>query len=134
VVRLTEMPKDPLATQLYRLDESIKTKIERICKNIYGAKDVVYSDKANEQIEAYNRLGWDKLAICMAKTPLSLTDNPKVVGRPKDFTITIREFKPSIGAGFLVALTGEVMTMPGLPKIGAYENMDVVDGLIVGLF
>ncbi len=134
VVRLAEMPIDPQSTQLYRLDEAIKTKIERICKNIYGAKDVVYSDKANEQIEAYNRLGWDKLAICMAKTPLSLTDNPKVIGRPKDFTITIREFKPSIGAGFLVALTGEVMTMPGLPKIGAYENMDVIDGMIVGLF
>ena len=134
VVSLTELPLDSKATQLYRLDESIKTKIERIAKTIYGAKDVVYSEKAQTQIEKFNQLGWDNLAICMAKTPLSLTDNPKIIGRPKDFTITIREFKPSIGAGFLVALTGDVMTMPGLPKLGAYENMDVIDGKIVGLF
>jgi len=134
VVRLANLPVDPKATQLYRLDESIETKIERIAKKIYGAKAVVYSEKALQQIINFNRLGWDNLAICMAKTPLSLTDNPKIVGRPKGFTITIREFKPSIGAGFLVALTGEVMTMPGLPKVGAYENMDVIDGKIVGLF
>jgi formate--tetrahydrofolate ligase len=70
----------------------------------------------------------------MAKSPLSLTDDPKIVGRPRGFTITVREFKPSVGAGFLVALTGEVMTMPGLPKTGAYENMDVAGDRIVGLF
>jgi formate--tetrahydrofolate ligase len=134
VIKLTNIPVDSASTQLYRLDESIKTKIEKIAKIIYGAKEVVYSEKALDQINSFNRLGWDNLAICMAKTPLSLTDNPKIIGRPRDFTITIREFKPSIGAGFLVALTGEVMTMPGLPKIGAYENMDVIDGKIVGLF
>lgn len=134
VVELANMPKNPLATQLYRLDETIEAKIERISKKLYGAASVVYSDKALAQIDYYKRLGWDKLAICMAKTPLSLTDNPKLYGRPTDFTITIREFKPSIGAGFLVALTGDVMTMPGLPKQGAYENMDVIDGKIVGLF
>jgi len=70
----------------------------------------------------------------MAKTPLSLSDNPKLLGRPKDFSITIREFRLSIGAGFIVVLTGEVMTMPGLPKQGAFENMDVIDDRIVGLF
>lgn len=134
VVQLIEQPVNPEATQLYRLDESITDKIEKIAKKIYGAKEVVYSEKAIAQIESFTNFGWDKLAICMAKTPLSLTDNPKIIGCPKDFTITIREFKPSIGAGFLVALTGEVMTMPGLPKIGAYENMDVIDGKIVGLF
>lgn len=134
VVKLTEMKTDPKASQLYSLDESIKTKIEKIAINIYGAKEVTYTDKALSQIDNFNRLGWNNLAICMAKTPLSLTDNPKIIGRPKDFTISIREFKPSIGAGFLVALTGDVMTMPGLPKTGAYENMDVVDGKIVGLF
>jgi formate--tetrahydrofolate ligase len=134
VIKLTNITVDSSSTQLYRLDESIKTKIEKIAKIIYGAKEVVYSEKALDQINSFNRLGWDNLAICMAKTPLSLTDNPKIIGRPRDFTITIREFKPSIGAGFLVALTGEVMTMPGLPKIGAYENMDVIDGKIVGLF
>lgn len=134
VVQLIEQTVNPEATQLYRLDESITDKIEKIAKKIYGAKEVVYSEKAIAQIESFTNFGWDKLAICMAKTPLSLTDNPKIIGCPKDFTITIREFKPSIGAGFLVALTGEVMTMPGLPKIGAYENMDVIDGKIVGLF
>ena len=134
VVRLASLPKDPLAKPLYDLSLSIPDKIKTIATRIYGADDVVYSEKALAQIEEYHRFGWDKLPICMAKTPLSLTDNPKIVGRPKGFVITVREFKPSIGAGFLVALTGEVMTMPGLPKIGAYENMDVVDNLIVGLF
>ena len=134
VVRLASLPKDPQAKPLYDLNLSIPDKIKTIATRIYGADDVVYTDKALAQIEEFNRFGWDKLPICMAKTPLSLTDNPKIIGRPKRFVITVREFKPSIGAGFLVALTGEVMTMPGLPKIGAYENMDVIDNLIVGLF
>ncbi|MDP3131001.1 MAG: formate--tetrahydrofolate ligase, partial [Bacillota bacterium] len=90
--------------------------------------------KAEAQLAQYVARGWEHLAVCMAKTPLSLSDDPKVFGRPHGFTITIREFKPSIGAGFLVALTGEVMTMPGLPKIGAYEEMDVVGDRIIGLF
>lgn len=119
---------------LYDPEERIPDKIGKIATKLYGAKDVVYSDVAKAQMEQFVRLGWDRLPICMAKTPLSLSDNPKLQGRPRDFTLTIREFKPSIGAGFLVALTGEVMTMPGLPKTGAYENMDVVDGQIVGLF
>ena len=134
IINLTDTVNNLNSNPLYKLDEGIKTKIERIATKIYGAKTVVYSDTAEQQIIQYNQLGWDKLPICMAKTPLSLTDNPKILGRPKDFTITIREFKPSIGAGFLVALTSEVMTMPGLPKIGAYENMDVIDDEIVGLF
>jgi len=123
-----------LSKPLYDLDLSIEDKISTIAKRIYGAKGVVYSEKAQEQIKEFVSLGWDKLAICMAKTPLSLTDNSKLLGRPRDFEITVREFKPSIGAGFLVALTGDVMTMPGLPKHGAFENMDVVDQKIIGLF
>ena len=134
VVRLASQPTHSNAKPLYELSISIEAKIEAIATRIYGAKDVVFSEKAKSQIEEYNRFGWNKYPICMAKTPLSLTDNPKIVGRPKDFTITVREFKPSIGAGFLVALTGEVMTMPGLPKLGAYENMDVIDNVIYGLF
>jgi formate--tetrahydrofolate ligase len=134
VVRLAEQPASPLAKPLYDLDLSIEAKIHAIVTRIYGGDKVEYSEKAKAQIEQYNRLGWNNLPICMAKTPLSLTDNPKIQGRPKGFTITVREFKPSIGAGFLVALTGEVMTMPGLPKQGAFENMDVVDNKIVGLF
>jgi formate--tetrahydrofolate ligase len=134
VVRLTEGPLSPEATQLYSLDLPIETKVRIIATKLYGAKDVVFLEKAQDQMREYVHNGWDKLAICMAKTPLSLTDNPKILGRPRDFVITVREFKPSVGAGFLVALTGEVMTMPGLPKLGAYENMDVIDGKIVGLF
>ncbi len=130
----TEGPLSPEATQLYSLDLPIETKVRIIATKLYGAKDVVFLEKAQDQMREYVHNGWDKLAICMAKTPLSLTDNPKILGRPRDFVITVREFKPSVGAGFLVALTGEVMTMPGLPKLGAYENMDVIDGKIVGLF
>ncbi|MFA5036063.1 MAG: formate--tetrahydrofolate ligase [Candidatus Izemoplasmatales bacterium] len=134
ILNLTQTENHYERKPLYKLEEDIKTKVERIATKIYGAEAVIYSDIAEQQIIQYRQLGWDKLAICMAKTPLSLTDNPKILGRPRDFTITIREFKPSIGAGFLVAMTGEVMTMPGLPKIGAYENMNVIDDEIVGLF
>ena len=119
---------------LYNLDLTIEEKIEKIAKEIYGASGVEYTDKAMMQIEQFNELGWNKLAICMAKTPLSLSDDANLKGRPKDFKITVREFKPSIGAGFIVALTGAVMTMPGLPKHGAYENMDLIDQKIIGLF
>ena len=119
---------------LYSLDLSIKEKIETIAKEIYGAAKVNYAEKAEEQIKQFNDLGWNKLAICMAKTPLSLSDDPSIKGRPRDFEVTVREFKPSIGAGFIVALTGDVMTMPGLPKRGAFENMDVIDQKIIGLF
>ncbi|MBN2541170.1 MAG: formate--tetrahydrofolate ligase [Bacilli bacterium] len=119
---------------LYPLNLSIEEKLNNIAKRIYGANEVVFSDKAKEQIETYKKLGWDKLAICVAKTPLSLTDDAKIKGRPTDFSVTVREFKPSVGAGFIVALMGNVMTMPGLPKEGAYMNMDVIDGKIVGLF
>lgn len=118
----------------YDLDESIEDKIRKIAKTIYGASDVVFEQKALKQIEQFKKYGWDKLAICMAKTPNSLTDNPKIIGRPTGFKITVREFKPSIGAGFIVALTGAVMTMPGLPKKPSAMNMDVIDGKIIGLF
>ena len=119
---------------LYALNISIKEKIETIAKKIYGADGVNYTEKAEEQIAQFNQLGWDDLAICMAKTPLSLSDDANIKGRPSNFSITVREFKPSIGAGFIVALTGAVMTMPGLPKHGAYENMDLIDQKIIGLF
>ena len=109
---------------LYDVNESIPDKINKICCEIYGAKDVSYSEEALKQIEDYVRLGFDKTPICIAKTPLSLTDNPKVLGRPKDFTITIREIRLSAGAGFLVPLTGAVMTMPGLPKVPAAVKME----------
>ena len=119
---------------LYGLDLSIKDKILKIAKTIYGADGVEYTEKAEEQINQFEKLGWNDLAICMAKTPLSLSDDANIKGRPTNFKITVREFKPSVGAGFIVALTGAVMTMPGLPKHGAYENMDLIDEKIVGLF
>lgn len=122
-------------TPLYELDEPITDKIQKIARNVYGASDVSFSDKAKKQIEQFTSFGWDKLPICMAKTQYSLSDDPTKLGRPTDFTITVRELKPSIGAGFLVALTGDVMTMPGLPKQPAALQMDVDElGNARGLF
>lgn len=120
--------------QLYDVNDTIKSKITKICCEIYGASGVEFSTQAKNQMAAFKRNGWDKLPICMAKTQYSFSDNPKLLGRPSDFTITIRELKPSIGAGFIVALTGDIMTMPGLPKEPAANKMDVIDGNTVGLF
>lgn len=120
---------------LYDLNDSIETKIETIVKKVYGATGVEFIPKVRKQIEEYTAFGWDKLPVCMAKTQYSLSDDPTKLGRPEGFTITVRELRPSIGAGFLVALTGDVMTMPGLPKKPAALNMDVnADGKAIGLF
>lgn len=119
---------------LYDVKDSIKKKIETICKEIYGASSVIYTQQAKNEIARMKRLNLTDLPICMAKTQYSLSDNPKLLGRPEGFEITIREIKPSAGAGFLVALTGDILTMPGLPKEPAGSKMDVVDGKIVGLF
>lgn len=109
---------------LYDTNKPIKEKIETICKEIYGAGEVEYSELAESQIKEYTELEFDKTPICIAKTPLSLTDNPKVLGAPTDFKITIREIRLSAGANFLVPLTGAVMTMPGLPKVPAAVKME----------
>lgn len=119
---------------LYDVNATLEEKINTICKEIYGASHVEFLPKAKTQIKTFVENGWDKLPICMAKTQYSLSDDPKLLGRPTGFTITIREMKPSIGAGFIVALTGDIMTMPGLPKVPAANNMDVVDGITKGLF
>ena len=102
---------------------SIKDKIELISCKIYGAGNVVYTDLANEQIAQYEKMGYKGLAVCMAKTPNSITDDAKVLGAPTGFTITVREVRLSAGAGFIVPLTGAVMTMPGLPKVPAATKM-----------
>ncbi|MBQ4570508.1 MAG: formate--tetrahydrofolate ligase [Bacilli bacterium] len=112
----------------------IKDKIAAICTKIYGADGVEFTTTAKNQMAAIKRNGWDNLPICIAKTQYSLSDNPKLLARPTNFTITIRELKPSIGAGFIVALSGDIMTMPGLPKEPAANKMDVVNGKAVGLF
>lgn len=119
---------------LYDVNLSIKEKITTICKEIYGANHVEFTQTAKNQMATMKKNGWDNLPICMAKTQYSLSDNPKLLGRPEDFTVTIRELKPSIGAGFIVALSGDILTMPGLPKEPASEKMDVVNGKAVGLF
>lgn len=120
---------------LYAVEESIEGKITAIATKVYGAKEVAFTEEAKEQIELYNTLGWNKMPICMAKTQMSLSDDAKVYGAPKDFTITVRELRPSLGAGFLVALTGKILTMPGLPKVPAANQMDIDEkGHIEGLF
>ncbi len=122
VVRLIDR-KEANYKPLYRLEETIQEKTETIVKKIYGGNGVVFSKKAQKQIEEFTKNGWDKLPICMAKTQYSFSDDPSLLGAPEDFTITIREIIPKLGAGFLVALTGDVMTMPGLPKKPAALNM-----------
>ncbi|GHH98263.1 formate--tetrahydrofolate ligase [Neobacillus kokaensis] len=120
---------------LYDLSDSIENKVKTIVQKVYGGKDVEFSSKARKQLQDFEKFGWSNLPVCMAKSQYSLSDDPSKLGRPTDFTVTIREFKPSIGAGFIVALTGEIMTMPGLPKKPAALNMDVDEnGNAAGLF
>ena len=119
----------------YDLKLSIKDKIEAIATKIYGADGVDYIGNSLKQIEEIESLGYGNLPICIAKTQYSLTDDPKKLGRPSGFRITVRNIKPSIGAGFIVAITGDIMTMPGLPKTPAAELIDVDrTGKISGLF
>lgn len=120
---------------LYDVKDTIENKIETIAKTCYGADGVEYTPEALEQLMQIKANGWDQMPICMAKTPTSLSDQDKLYGAPKGFKITVREFRPSLGAGFIVALTGKVLTMPGLPKKPAALNMDIDEkGHIVGLF
>ena len=133
VIRLCEEPND--FTFSYELDQPIEAKIRDIVTKIYGGKDVAFTKDAEKQIKQLTDIGFDKLPICMAKTQYSLTDDPTQLGAPTDFTVTVRQVKVSAGAGFLVALTGEIMTMPGLPKSPAACRIDVDDnGKISGLF
>ena len=119
---------------IYEDNLSVEEKIETICKEIYGADGVDFTSTAKNQIAAINKNGWSNLPICIAKTQYSLSDDPKLLARPSGFKVTIRELKPSIGAGFIVALSGDIMTMPGLPKVPAANKMDVIDGKTIGLF
>ncbi|MFJ7738408.1 formate--tetrahydrofolate ligase [Lysinibacillus sp. NPDC097287] len=120
---------------LYEVTDSIEEKVRTIVQKVYGGKGVNFTDQAKKQIAQIEKFGWDVLPICMAKTQYSLSDQPSLLGRPEGFTITIREVIPKLGAGFLVCLTGDIMTMPGLPKTPAALRMDVDnDGNAVGLF
>lgn len=120
---------------LYPLTDSVEKKIETIAKKIYGAEAVDYTSKAKANLSKISNLGLEGLAICMAKTQKSLSDNPELLGRPKDFVITVREIEVASGAGFLIPITGEIMRMPGLPEEPASERMDIDnEGNITGLF
>ena len=133
VIRLCDQPND--FTFSYDVDLPIKDKIEAIVKKIYHGDGVTFTANAEKQIKTLTELGYDKMPICMAKTQYSFTDDQTKLGAPTGFTVTVRNVKVSAGAGFLVALTGEIMTMPGLPKVPAAERIDVDDtGKISGLF
>ena len=133
VIRLCDQPND--FTFSYELTGSIKEKIEAIAKKIYHADGVNFTANAEKQIKTLTDLGYDHMPICMAKTQYSFSDDQTKLGAPRNFTITVRNVKVSAGAGFLVALTGEIMTMPGLPKVPAAERIDVDEnGKITGLF
>ena len=120
---------------LYDVDNSIEEKIKTIASEIYGANGVNYTVQAKKQIDELKKFSLDKLPICMAKTQYSLSDNPSLLGRPENFNITVKEVRISNGAGFIVVLTGDIMTMPGLPKVPAANRMDILDnGEIIGLF
>lgn len=120
---------------LYNHRQTIEEKIQAIVQTIYGGEQAIFSPKAQKQIADFTKNGWDQLPICMAKTQYSLSDDPQKLGRPEGFTITIRVLVPKIGAGFIVALTGDILTMPGLPKVPAALNMDVDEtGQASGLF
>ena len=134
VVRLCEQPND--FTYAYETEgTSIEDKIDTIVKKIYGGKGAVLTANAKKQAKQLEDMGFGNCPICMAKTQYSLTDDQTKLGAPTDFEITVRNLKVSAGAGFIVALTGEIMTMPGLPKVPAAEKIDVDEnGKITGLF
>ncbi|UXS76446.1 formate--tetrahydrofolate ligase [Staphylococcus chromogenes] len=133
VLEVIEQPND--FKRLYDLELPLEEKIEKIVKEIYGGSKVTFSSKAQKQLKQFKEYGWDNYPVCMAKTQYSFTDDATQLGAPEGFEITIRELEAKTGAGFIVALTGAIMTMPGLPKKPAALNMDVTeDGHAVGLF
>lgn len=133
VINICENRKSDFHT-LYDVNDSIEDKMNTIATEIYGADGVDFTADALKQVRELEKLGLDRLPICVAKTQYSFTDDPKKLGAPKNFRITVREVKVSAGAGFIVALTGSIMTMPGLPKVPAANGMDILsDGTIIGL-
>ena len=120
---------------IYDLEDTIENKIEKICTNIYGAEGVEYTEKAKENIENIRKLGYENLPICIAKTQYSFSDDPKNLECNTKFNIHVEDVNLKTGAGFIVVLTGKIMTMPGLPKTPAAENIDIdLNGNIVGIF
>ena len=135
VVRLCEQPSAEAFTFSYPTDTTLVNKLNAIVQRVYGGAQAVLTPAAQKQAERLTELGFGDLPVCMAKTQYSLSDDPTLLGAPKDFSVTVRSLKVSAGAGFIVALTGEIMTMPGLPKVPAAEKIDVDEnGRITGLF
>ena len=133
VVRLCEEKND--FTFSYELDVTIESKIEQVVKKIYGGAGINVTALAKKEIDKLTALGYDKLPVCMAKTQYSFSDDMTKLGAPEGFIVTVRNVKVSAGAGFVVVLTGDIMTMPGLPKVPAAEKIDVDEnGKISGLF
>jgi formate--tetrahydrofolate ligase len=133
VVELCERKSD--FTFAYPLEMSIEEKINTIVQKIYGGEKAVLAQQAKDQLKAIKEQGADKLPVCIAKTQYSFSDNASLLGAPSGFKVTVRNLKLSAGAGFVVALTGDIMTMPGLPRVPAAESIDVNDdGVISGLF
>ena len=130
---LKQLDKAAAFRPVQTLTLSLEEKIGKVAKEIYGAKDVNYSPKAKKELEKLSLLGFSECPVCMAKTQYSLSDNPALLGRPEGFTLQVKDLYVSAGAGFVVVLTGDIMTMPGLPKVPAAERIDLIDGKIIGL-
>jgi formate--tetrahydrofolate ligase len=134
VVRNIKQNESSSLKYLYPLEASLQEKIEILAKNLYGAKGVDFDQHAINDMDQLTQLGYGNLPICVAKTPMSLSDNPKLKGRPKDFNIVVNELRISAGAGFVVVICGNIMTMPGLPKVPAALKIKVFpDGRVSGL-
>ena len=119
---------------LYELDDTIYDKVQKVCKDMYGADDVAFTKEAEMDLKAITSLGLENLPVCIAKAPSSLSDDPNLHGRPRDFEVTVRNIQVSAGAGFLIILTGKIMRMPGLPKRPIAEQIDLLeDGTVVGV-
>ncbi len=135
VMKVADQNEDPKINYVYNVDDPVEVKIEKIAKIVYGAKDVVYTKDAVDDLKVIKKIGMDRAFVCMAKTQSSISDDPKAIGVPKNFTVTVREIRISSGAGFVVPILGEIMTMPGLPKEPAAYHVDLTEnGDIVGLF
>jgi formate--tetrahydrofolate ligase len=121
-------------TPLYDLSDTIYQKVLKVCQKMYGAHDVAFSKDAEKDLKIITQLGLDKLPVCIAKAPSSLSDDPTLIGRPRDFQVTVRNIQVSAGAGFLVILTGDIMRMPGLPKRPKAEQVELLpDGTVIGV-
>jgi formate--tetrahydrofolate ligase len=132
VVKHAEKTSSPFHP-LYDWNHEVTNKIETVAREMYGAGKIIYTKKAERDLKTINDLGYDKLPVCIAKTPTSLTDDPKIFGRPENFQVTVREILIAAGAGFLIPITGDIMRMPGLPKSPQAENINVVKGKIWGI-